>query len=473
MSSGQQAEIDALIGKWSGNTTVAQNATEALAAIGEPATPSLIAALNSKKYLWAERAEDALLFMGAPAVPALIALCGAPNAPQQERIVKLLIQSRDARAVPALIACLPFQPEYVQREIVGVMGVMGGDAALELLLQMLQHSDDAFRSDAAQSLGELGDRRAFDALLRATTEDTQETVRCFAWDSLGKLGDVRALEPMMAACAVDTGSYSARSAAEALGVLGDLQAVPMLLRLLRGKNVEMRRSAARALGRLDASAAREALDAADAWVRYFALEGVAASHLPQKLDWGLEFLIDRNASVSQMAETLLVGVGTPAVASLIPLLSHPKTDTRRRIAHMLGRIGDASAAQPLVDAWGDKSSVAREAVTDALRQLGASAIPALALCLRHSDAGLRQRAANRLVDNSINAYLAYDHQGLPGRDAPELAPLRSLEQDPDARVRSRAVALLLRLERTVADIQAYWQQQLQANGQPEQHGGAA
>ena len=62
------------------------------------------------------------------------------------------------------------------------------------LIKKLGHRKRYVRFTAVEELGELGDARAVEALIR-TLEDECDDVRSAAADALGKLGDARAVEP--------------------------------------------------------------------------------------------------------------------------------------------------------------------------------------------------------------------------------------------------------------------------------------
>jgi HEAT repeat protein len=72
------------------------------------------------------------------------------------------------------------------------------------------------RQHAAESLGELGDRRAVEPLLQALQDRGEESeVRAAAAEALGKLGDLRAVEGLLRAATERKEKWSVREQARA------------------------------------------------------------------------------------------------------------------------------------------------------------------------------------------------------------------------------------------------------------------
>jgi HEAT repeat protein len=92
--------------------------------------------------------------------------------------------------------------------------------------------------DAAIELGEIGDSRAVEPLIKALG-DKDEYVREAATKALGMIADVRAVEPLIEVLwdedqLVHPSEYVRYYAAEALGNIGDTRAVEPLIKLLKG-----------------------------------------------------------------------------------------------------------------------------------------------------------------------------------------------------------------------------------------------
>jgi len=133
------------------------------------------------------------------------------------------------------------------------------------------------------------------------------------------------------------------AAAYALGDMASARVVPDLLSALGYRDAAVRAAAARSLGRLGATDAVEML-----------LEAQADGRLPR--------LVTGQA---------LLAIGTPALPRLLPLVA--ATDERERAAavELVGLIGGAVDARPLVEALRDPSAVVRAQAALALGRLAA------------------------------------------------------------------------------------------------------
>jgi HEAT repeat protein len=99
------------------------------------------------------------------------------------------------------------------------------------LIKLLGYKERAVRIKASEALGELGDARAVEPLIKALGDRNNETVRRTAAAALGKLGDGRAVVPLIKALG-DADRGVCVTAAEALGKLGDARAVEPLIERL-------------------------------------------------------------------------------------------------------------------------------------------------------------------------------------------------------------------------------------------------
>jgi HEAT repeat protein len=130
---------------------------------------------------------------------------------------------------------------------------------VEALVAATRDSSPWRRARAAAALGEIGDRSAFDAIARLLA-DAEDAVSRAAAAAFEKLRDPRAVEPLLALLADASRSTFVRSyAAMTLGALKDPKAVDALLAELQSHDALMRRSAARALCRIDDPRSRDTL----------------------------------------------------------------------------------------------------------------------------------------------------------------------------------------------------------------------
>ena len=112
-----------------------------------------------------------------------------------------------------------------------------GAPAVEPLIAALRDKNGWTRRDAAEALGQIGDRRAVEPLIAALRDKSGDVHRPDAARALGEIGDLRALEPLIAALGDwKVGNYPeelCREVAGALGRIGDKRAVEPILVDLR------------------------------------------------------------------------------------------------------------------------------------------------------------------------------------------------------------------------------------------------
>ena len=240
-----------------------------------------------------------------------------------------------------------------------------GDTAVDLLVKTL--SDDRWwhRNDAAEALGQLGNKRAVDPLIKALSDDYR-WVRDAAAEALGHLGDKRAVDPLIKALA-DENSDVREHAAGALGQLGDKRAFDPLIKGLADKDAMVRKATAEALGQLGDKRAVDplikALSDDKSWVRAGAAKALGQLGQPEWTQYirGDEDDFHRLGSSEDPR----------AVVPLIKALSHHNYNVRSSAAGALGQLGDKRALAPLIKALSDNDSYAvREAARAALKKLG-------------------------------------------------------------------------------------------------------
>jgi len=220
--------------------------------------------------------------------------------------------------------------------------------AIYFLCQLLSKSNySVTREKACDALGEIGDRRAVESLIKSL-KGSDRNVRLFAIGALRKISDKRAVGPLI--LLLKDGDHGIRSsAALALGEIGDKEAVEPLLALFKDElKVEYfatRSYVASALGELGDKRAltplREAL-----------------KH--ETSDWAKPFM-----------QEALVRLGDDhEFASLIAGLKDKNNVVRGFSAALLGELRDSRAIMPLRNALkGEKGQFARKAMKEAIKKL--------------------------------------------------------------------------------------------------------
>jgi len=217
--------IDALVralagqsgGAWSAVYNTQIHAAEALANIGEPAVPALLAALDVKDAATRRGAAMALGGIGPKAALS---------------------------AVPALVRRVSDKDKLVRLEALAALAKISPSAAARAAEPLAADKDYAVRHAVANALG----GGAPGAALAKLLNDPRREVRRAAFDSLRRIGP-RSI-PMLSAALVDKADpWARRHAARALGGAG-ATAVPPLVKALSDSDALVRREAAWSLGEI-------------------------------------------------------------------------------------------------------------------------------------------------------------------------------------------------------------------------------
>lgn len=118
---------------------------------------------------------------------------------------------------------------------------------------------------------------------------------------------------------------------------------------------------------------------------------------PQAVAALIERLADAEETVRDAVQEALEEIGEPAVLALIARLDDPDELIRVGAAETLGRIKDLRAVGPLLQCLNSEGLATRQAAADALGELGhPSAVPALINLLKDPAPALQQSALTAL-----------------------------------------------------------------------------
>lgn len=215
-----------------------------------------------------------------------------------------------------LIQMLSDENWLIRSDAAESLGMVGNHNSAGPLEAVLSDSIGFVRAQAAAALGRLGSSQAVQPLISALN-DKEPFVRAHAAQSLGKIGDRSATQALISA--LEDGSDLVRGrAVQSLGELGDAQAVAPLIALL--DDPEMSIHAVHALGKIGPAAIQPVLDAT----------------------------VGRGDLVEPAANALRL-IGQAAIAPLILALDQSPSHTRITAAKALGDQGDSEVAMALMN----------------------------------------------------------------------------------------------------------------------------
>jgi HEAT repeat protein len=173
-----------------------------------------------------------------------------------EKALRSRVGARDARIMPLLLAAAGDPSDRVRSAVAWALGELGGAAAVEPLIRLLDDTSWDVRMAATASVGGLGGQ-ARDALSKTLVTGAKPWARCHAAQALGRLGQVEAA-PSLVDALKDKSRQVRIAAAEALGELRARAAVGDLIPALADPDAGVRNSAAAALRLIEGADAERA-----------------------------------------------------------------------------------------------------------------------------------------------------------------------------------------------------------------------
>jgi HEAT repeat protein len=391
------------------NRHMRAGALQALVQIGKPAIKPLIDLLREEinrvsglaaRSMWkggrnspvSEEATQMLVQIGQAAVEPLIGLLGderksvLSSRPERDSLFDVFFYGLHREILTRPEPVGGFYDSCVVQALLQV-----GQAAIEPLIDALQHNDEYVRAGTAAVLGKIGDTRAIDPLM-ALLSDEHSLVWQEAAQAVRQIShDERSPESLIASLC-DENTHVRREAAKALRQISpDARAIAPLVRVLRhvqiytghvgyygppvyvsSKHLEEREtldSAALALGKIGQPAVVPLIKAF------------------QEGNW----------SVYPEVARALEKIGTVAVEPLIEAFQDDDAHVRIGSAMALGQIRDARAIAPLINLLQDHNAQLRLAAIEALRQVkDRRAIAPLIKILQSEDYHEREAAVRAL-----------------------------------------------------------------------------
>lgn len=323
--------------------------------------------------------------------------------------------------VKGLIKALDYGDFNIRRLAAMALGEIGDSRAAKPLIDALKDEDQSVRSEAEEALDnidwnpetikyrisylmKIGDwnkivdigELAVDPLIDILIMDEDDDVRSEAAETLGKIGDVRAIPPLINRLNDEDNRVRAKVEV-ALEEFGEVALDPLIERLEYESNF----GAAKVIGKLGEFAVSpviEALKANPSRIKYG-----ASNALVELGEFAVipltEALKDEDSAVKYVAADVLGRIGDDrAVEPLIGSLNDDdKYYVRNEVMRSLGRIGDDRAVEPLIEALEDEDEGVRFNAAIALGKIGNEcAVPALIVALKDDDYNVRRDAAEAL-----------------------------------------------------------------------------
>lgn len=395
--------------------TVRRAVVSALASLGDEAVRPLCTWLREDRTN-----ENAI----AAAVDALASSIGSSvtdevlqlAADDQPQVVADAAQILGRRRVPESVSTLARLVQHENDNIsvaaVEALGMIGGTAAVEVLIRVVERRQFFRTFPAVQVLSRTGDPRSVPPLVALLDDETYrfEVVR-----ALGRTGMATAIAPIVSVLRNPSDAIT-RLVAMSLSELieraewaGTIAQVSAALRdalasslgrfasALRGADPDERSAIARVLGRAGDISILPAITAMldDAETASAATD--ALHHLGSTSDDVLVATLASNHERARRA-TLLPLVRTMAAAPVVRALVHDDDpEVRARACEALARIGDVASVPLLFEALGDPSVRVAHAAVSSILALGSSETEELALAAARSPRPAVRRHAIRLL----------------------------------------------------------------------------
>ena len=319
--------------------------------------------------------------------------------------VNILGEIGGERAIEPLIEALGDPDSDVRSSAVGALGEIGGERVIDLLLEALSNPFSDVRSSAVNALGEIGGERVITILIEIFYDPDSDVRSNAAW-ALGEIGGERVIGLLLEALS-DPDSDVRSSAVGALGEIGGERVIDLLLEALSNPFSDVRSSAVNALGEIGGERVIESLievrDDPNLGLRYIAAIALGKAGDVRVINLLIEALGDPDSDVRFGAVSVLGEIGDErAIEPIIEALGDPDIRVKFSAVYALGEIGGERAIEPLIEALSDPETIVRYFATSARREIGDErAIEPLIEALSDPEEFVRNNVAKALL-SSIN-----------------------------------------------------------------------
>jgi len=253
---------------------------------------------------------------------------------------------------------------YIRARTARLFGRVGYIKSVDILNEKLDDYYVIVRQYSAEALGEIGDTKAVEPLIKALTSDNDAGVRWFSARALGKIGDPKAVE-LLIKYLTDSNEFVRKSVVVALGEIGDTKAVEPLIKALTDNNnaADIRRSVVEALCKIKGAKAVEPLSQVlnndkDVDVRKLVIDILCEIRDTKSFEALIEAFTndnsagDNNAGVRSSIVSALGKLKNRKAVELLNQALNTDSDVSVRLesAKALSEIGDLKAVEPLIKA---------------------------------------------------------------------------------------------------------------------------
>ncbi len=349
--------------------SVRKQAIKTISSVPGPESDSLLLrALTDPDEVIRRKAALALGDRGnEAAIPVLLQL--VEQSDPSGLTISRLCQLRVKEAIPAIVKRLSSSRIGMRRTAASSLGGMEDPDTLDALLPGLKDDNYLMRKTTAYALWQLHDTRAVPPLIEVLNDDASIVKKLAAY-SLGKLGDSAAIEPLKILLE-DTTDSNHLYAALALAELGEPVDTKIFLDELDAVDFFYRGTAIEGLEASgDLSAAQAIipmLKDKTGWVRSIAAEALATLNLPESREALSESIKGGDHLVGAYAAAALWNMGDEAGEELLTrLMASPDTDDREFAARALKYVSDESRLPLLDKALDDPSLIVRRIAQESL-----------------------------------------------------------------------------------------------------------
>ncbi len=256
-------------------------------------------------------------------------------------------------------------------------------SAEKYLIEMLKDTDESIRCDAAEALGEIGDKETVPALIEALNQGDEGLRKC-AVKALGKIGGNSAADALFELVSKDTSKKLSRIIMNAFSDLIKNIRAAELSSKLKDPNKNIRIIAALMLGEIKDSEAEilflDLLNDPDVCVRF--VSGFSLGKLGNKT------VVPLLKEASRYPDTIVDCLNRDS------LFEVTAKDVRIAVIESLKIVGDSES---LIEFISDNDKYVREEAAEALMAIGdKTAIPVLIEALKDPDEEMRYKAIKAL-----------------------------------------------------------------------------